>query len=66
MIVCLCYGLSREDIQTSIEEEKCRKVQDIQRACGAGTDCGSCICALKQVLAQSNSKTSQEAALQQS
>ena len=41
MIVCSCYGVSDRTIRKLIEEGA-DTAQEIERACGAGSDCGSC------------------------
>ena len=41
MIVCLCKGVSCGAIRNAIAEGN-TTVDEIGRACGAGTDCGGC------------------------
>jgi bacterioferritin-associated ferredoxin len=41
MIVCLCRGVSDRTVKNAIDEGA-ESVAAVGRACGAGTDCGSC------------------------
>jgi bacterioferritin-associated ferredoxin len=41
VIVCLCHGVDDAQIEDLIAEG-CESVPSIGKACGAGTDCGSC------------------------
>ena len=41
MIVCLCRGISDRTIKKTIDHGA-KSVAAVGRACGAGTDCGSC------------------------
>ncbi|WP_407653870.1 (2Fe-2S)-binding protein [Archangium lipolyticum] len=56
MIVCLCRVVSDRTIRARISEGV-RTVDDLGRACGAGTGCGGC----KGQLAQLIMETRQEA-----
>jgi bacterioferritin-associated ferredoxin len=50
MIVCLCKGVSSRQIHEEVRRGH-RSVPAIARACGAGTDCGSCVAQIKSQLA---------------
>lgn len=50
MIVCLCKGVSDRAVDAAIAGGA-ETVGAIGRACGAGTVCGGCVCALKSRLA---------------
>ena len=41
MIVCLCYGVSDRTVRQLVGEGA-NTPQEIERACGAGGDCGTC------------------------
>jgi bacterioferritin-associated ferredoxin len=41
MIVCICRGVSDRTVKRAIEDGA-ESVAAVGRACGAGTDCGSC------------------------
>lgn len=50
MIVCLCKNVSNRVIEDSIEDGA-TTIEEVGRACGAGTDCGGCHCELEEMLA---------------
>jgi bacterioferritin-associated ferredoxin len=52
MIVCLCAGVPTSTIQALIERGAACP-EDVTAACGAGGDCGACLDALGEILAQS-------------
>jgi bacterioferritin-associated ferredoxin len=41
VILCLCHGVSDHAVTAAISTGAC-SVDQIQRACGAGSDCGAC------------------------
>ena len=41
MILCLCRGVSDRTVEAVIADGACTVAQ-IERACGAGGDCGAC------------------------
>ncbi|QRO01877.1 (2Fe-2S)-binding protein [Archangium violaceum] len=51
MIVCLCRVVSDRTIRARISEGV-RTVDDLGRACGAGTGCGGCKSQLAQLLTE--------------
>jgi NAD(P)H-nitrite reductase large subunit len=51
MIVCLCKGVSCGAIRNAIAEGN-TTVDQIGRACGAGTDCGGCEGAIEDLVEQ--------------
>ncbi len=51
MIVCLCEGVPARQVEKAIECGA-QSLDQIERACGAGGDCGSCHEYLKRMLAQ--------------
>jgi bacterioferritin-associated ferredoxin len=51
MIVCSCFGVSHKEIDAHVARG-CRTVRELGRACGAGTDCGSCVADLKARIAR--------------
>jgi bacterioferritin-associated ferredoxin len=50
VIVCSCFPASDRDIDALIDDGA-RTVEEIQRKCGAGTGCGSCMTELRERLA---------------
>ena len=53
--VCACFGVGRNTILKAISDKNLKTVEEIGRALQAGTNCGSCIPELKQLLAESKS-----------
>jgi len=51
MIVCLCTGTNDRTVRRLVNEGA-STVRDIGQQSGAGTQCGSCCCDLKRMLAQ--------------
>ena len=49
MIVCLCHGVSERHLE-AVVAAGARTVGEVARACGAGSDCGSCHRALADLL----------------
>jgi bacterioferritin-associated ferredoxin len=41
MILCLCHGVSDRTV-TAVIAAGARTVDQVERACGAGGDCGAC------------------------
>ncbi|WNG34884.1 (2Fe-2S)-binding protein [Archangium minus] len=56
MIVCLCYVVSDRTIRARISEGV-ETVDDLGRACGAGTGCGGCKSQLAQLLMEARQGT---------
>ena len=49
MIVCLCKGVSCNAVRVAIGEGA-MSIDEVGRACGAGTDCGGCHSAIEDLL----------------
>ena len=49
MIVCLCKGVSSRQILTEIRRGN-GTVKGIARSCQAGTDCGSCVRQIRDII----------------
>lgn len=49
MIVCICKGVNEREIRQSISAG-CSNEASIGHRCGAGTDCGSCLQTLRELL----------------
>ncbi len=41
-LICTCFGISEDTIQSIINEKRAETVEEIGDACNAGTGCGSC------------------------
>ena len=51
MIVCLCEGLNDKQLRATIREGA-DSVRAVRKACGAGGHCGSCVCDIRELLAE--------------
>jgi bacterioferritin-associated ferredoxin len=49
VIVCVCKGVNEREIRDTITAG-CRTEETIGTRCGAGTDCGSCLETLRELL----------------
>jgi len=47
--VCSCKAVSDRTVHALVADG-CRDVEEIGRACGAGTDCGSCVDAIEEIV----------------
>ncbi len=56
MIVCQCAVVSDGDVTASVHSG-CRTLRQVCAATGAGRDCGSCVFAVRGVLARAASTT---------
>ena len=54
MIVCLCKGVSSRTILSEVKRGNCT-VKGIARSCRAGTDCGSCVRQIRELINSSGS-----------
>lgn len=50
MLVCVCRGVSDREVR-EVLARGASTLRDVGRACGAGTDCGSCRDLLRSMLA---------------
>ena len=41
-LICTCFGVSEETIETFIAEKHLREVSEVSAICNAGSGCGSC------------------------
>lgn len=51
MIVCLCYGVTDHEIRAQ-RASGCTSVADVADSCGAGSCCGSCVHAIRDLLVE--------------
>jgi len=49
MYLCLCYGVT-EGVVEQVITQGASSLQEVQKACRAGTDCGSCVCEIRERL----------------
>ena len=59
-IVCTCFQVGIETIRAAIESEGIEDVRALGRKLRAGTNCGSCIPELKEILIQSRAALAAE------
>jgi len=50
-VVCSCFGVARGAIVSAISKQSLQTPQDVGRVLRAGTNCGSCLSEIKQLLA---------------
>jgi len=55
MVVCLCKGVSDKKIK-SLLESGATCLRDVMTSSLAGSDCGSCICQLKEMVRKSQQR----------
>jgi len=51
MVVCLCKGVSDKTIRWLVQNGA-KGLRDVAQACKAGTDCGSCVCQVRELIEQ--------------
>ncbi|MGE6795499.1 (2Fe-2S)-binding protein [Psychrobacter okhotskensis] len=51
-LVCSCMAVGENIIINAITNEQCRSAQAVGNACRAGTNCGSCISQINELIAQ--------------
>lgn len=49
MVICLCKGVSDKKIRELIDQGA-KSLKDIMASCRAGSDCGACVCHVKELL----------------
>jgi len=56
--ICACFNVGEKTILNAIDEHKLTTYQEVGVCCKAGTNCGSCVPEIKQLLQQSDLATS--------
>jgi len=51
VIVCNCKAVSEKVVKATMDAGA-RSVSQVAQACGAGTQCGACVCDLRRLLAE--------------
>ena len=46
MILCICHGISYDEIKKLVDDNK--SIEEIASICGAGSSCGICVKTIKQ------------------
>lgn len=49
MYLCLCYGVTDRKVKELVAQGVL-SLREVQKVCQAGTDCGSCVCEIKELL----------------
>jgi bacterioferritin-associated ferredoxin len=49
MLVCICKGINDRRIREEVQRGA-RSVSEVARACRAGTDCGSCVGQIREIV----------------
>lgn len=49
-LICTCFGISEDTIQTIINENHAETVEEIGELCNAGTGCGSCRLLIQELI----------------
>jgi assimilatory nitrate reductase catalytic subunit len=50
--VCSCFAVSRSTIENAVAQGGCRSAADVGKALKAGTNCGSCVSEIEEILRQ--------------
>lgn len=48
-LICTCFGVSEETIETLIAERRATTAEEIGEICNAGTGCGSCLFLIREM-----------------
>lgn len=54
MFICVCKAVRKKDLDQQLDQIPGACIEDIQRGCGAGSDCGSCIERIEQLIRDRN------------
>jgi NAD(P)H-nitrite reductase large subunit len=49
-LVCMCMGVTKEEIEEAVKEKGCATAEDIQDKTYAGTSCGNCLPRIDQIV----------------
>jgi len=55
MIVCICHGVSDRELK-SLVADGATNLREIAQGCRAGTDCGSCLRDIRELLVKKRGK----------
>ncbi len=56
MYLCLCYGVTDRKVKELVAQGVL-SLREVQKVCQAGTDCGSCVCEIKELLLRERQRT---------
>ena len=49
-LICTCFGVSEEEIETIIEKNAVETVEEVTSICNAGGGCGSCVMLIRELI----------------
>ena len=49
-LICTCFGVAEETIESLIIEQNLETVEEVSRACNAGSGCGSCQFLIQEII----------------
>ncbi|WP_295158429.1 (2Fe-2S)-binding protein [uncultured Brachyspira sp.] len=52
--ICFCMAVTEKQIRDAIESKKLKTLEEVSEATKAGTGCGGCQVAIKQILDEMN------------
>jgi NifU-like protein len=53
-LICSCFGVSEEEIETLVAKHSLRKVEEVSNMCNAGSGCGSCQPLIQEIIDSSD------------
>lgn len=62
MIVCHCKGISDSTVRAAVRKGAAA-LGEVERACGAGTDCGGCTRTIQAIVAAEKCRTARHSLL---
>ncbi len=62
MLICECYGVSEHQVRRAIQNGA-QSLQQVRKACRAGSGCGGCTLKLKALLRESRDEDTQASGL---
>ncbi len=53
-LICTCFGVSEEEIETLIAKNSLENVEEVSQICNAGSGCGSCQPLIQEIIDSAN------------
>jgi bacterioferritin-associated ferredoxin len=63
MFVCVCKGVSDKKIRALVESGCARSLREVVTQCRAGSDCGSCLLQIRQIVEETQREADASAPL---
>lgn len=57
MYVCLCHAITEKELDSLIKKG-CKTLPDVQKACGLGGSCGTCLQTAREIMLKKKSESS--------